>query len=340
MGFQRSHGGFPATPESRLAETGPARSYRFSTGFCIPQALRYVDEFSFRRAKPEIERKGGFLPITGSVIGVHRPYLMKISKTALWLSVIDALLVLTASASGILLKSIYARETPSWAAEGMGQDIVNLVAGVALVIAAYGVNKGSVKAFLVWSGVLLYLLYAYIIYAFDVHLNRLFLVYVAILGLSFYALVVSVIHLHLDSLHASFSAKIPARLVSVFFLVLGLVFSLLWLLEEIPALVTGTIPPSVTQANLPTNPVHILDLGLSLPAMLMTALLLWRRKLLGSLLAGPLLVFSILTGTAILVIFLVMSSQGMPTSVGVEAFIATIIVVSLVLSWLFLRAVK
>lgn len=50
------------------------------------------------------------------------------------------------------------------------------------------VSKGSVKAFLVWSGVPLYLIYAYVIYAFDIHFNRLFLVYVAILGLSFVAL--------------------------------------------------------------------------------------------------------------------------------------------------------
>ena len=74
--------------------------------------------------------------------------------------------------------------------------------------------------------------------------------------------------------------------------------------------------------------------------MIITALLLWRRKLLGYLLAGPLLVFSILTGTAILVIFLVTSIKGMPTSVGVEAFIAVIIVVSLVLSVLYLREVN
>ena len=265
---------------------------------------------------------------------------MKISKTALWLSVLDALLVLLASASGILLKSIYARETPSWAVQGIGQDIVNLVAVVVLCIAAYYVNKGSVKAFLVWNGVLLYLLYAYIIYAFDIHLNSLFLVYVAILGLSFYALVGSVIHMHLDSLHASFSVTTKARLVSVFLLVLGIVFSLLWLREEIPALVAGTIPLSVTQANVPTNPVHILDLGLYLPAMLMTALLLWRRKLLGYLLAGPLLVFCSLMGTAILVIFLVMSSTGTPTSVGIEAFFAIILVVSLLLSVLYIREVK
>ena len=265
---------------------------------------------------------------------------MKISKTVLWLSVIDALLVLLASASGILLKNIYARETPSWAAQAIGQDIVNLVAVVVLCIAAYFVNKGSVKAFLIWSGVLLYLIYAYVIYAFDVHLNSLFLVYVAILGLSFYALVGSVIHIHLASLHVSFSATTKARLVSVFFLVLGILFYVLWLREDIPALITGTIPPSVTQANLPTNPVHILDLGLYLPAMLMTALLLWRRKLLGYLLAGPLLVFSILTETAIFVIFLVMSSTGTPTSVGIEAFFALIIVVSLVLTVLYLREVK
>ena len=101
---------------------------------------------------------------------------MNISKTVLRLSVLAALLVLLASVSGISLTSIYARETPSWAVQGIGQDIVNIVAVALLLIAVYFVNKGSVKAFLVWSGVLLYLIYAYVIYAFDVHLNRLFLV--------------------------------------------------------------------------------------------------------------------------------------------------------------------
>lgn len=68
---------------------------------------------------------------------------MKIAKSALWLSVIDALLVLLASASGLFLKSIYARETPSWAAQGMSQDIVNLVAVVVLFIAAYFVMSSK-----------------------------------------------------------------------------------------------------------------------------------------------------------------------------------------------------
>jgi len=265
---------------------------------------------------------------------------MKITKTPLLLSVLVAFLVLIASAAGIFLKSIYARETLSGAVQGIGQDIVNLVAIVVLLIATYFINKGSFKAILVWSGVLLYLLYAYVIYAFDVHFNSLFLVYVAILGLSFYVLVGSVIHMHLNDLSATFSANTRAKAVSIFLFILGSVFALLWLREEIPALLTGTIPLSDTEVNMPTNPVHVLDLAFFLPGVFLTALLLWKRKTLGYLLAGPLLVFCALMGTAILVIFLVMSSKGMSTSIGVEAFIALIIAVSLILSVLYIREVK
>ena len=265
---------------------------------------------------------------------------MRISKTALWLSVLVAFLVLIASSAGLFLKSLYAMETMSWTVQAYGQDIANIVAAAALFIAVYFVSKGSVKAFLVWIGVLIALIYPYIIYAFAIHFNSLFLVYVAIVGLSFYTLVGSLMHLHLDNLQPSFAATTKARPVSVFLLLVAVLFALLWLSEDIPALLTGKIPPSVTENGLLTNPVHVLDLGLLLPGMIITGVLLWRRKLLGYLLAIPLLVFNILTGTAILVIFLVMSMKGMPTSVGVEAFIAIIIVVSLVLSVLYLREVN
>ncbi|SRR6266496_3844726 len=73
---------------------------------------------------------------------------MKSSKTALWLSVIDALLVLVASFAGLFLESTYARETTSYALQSVGHDIENSVAAVALLITVYFVSKGSVKAFL------------------------------------------------------------------------------------------------------------------------------------------------------------------------------------------------
>src|SRR6266496_3900482 len=114
---------------------------------------------------------------------------MKISRLSLWLTLAIAILVIISSSAGLFIKSIYARETLSWMVQAYGQDIANLVAAAALLSAVYFVSKGSVKAFLVWIGVLLSLLYPYVIYAFDIHFNSLFLVYVALVGLSFYTLV-------------------------------------------------------------------------------------------------------------------------------------------------------
>ncbi|MBA3822674.1 MAG: hypothetical protein H0X24_02075, partial [Ktedonobacterales bacterium] len=148
---------------------------------------------------------------------------------ALWLSLIAAILVVIASAAGIVSTDTYVRETSSGAIQGMSQDIVNLVAVTILLISAYFVNRGSIKAFLVWSGVLIYLVYTYTIYAFAVHYNRLFLLYVAILGLSLYALVVTVVTPHLDRLAPIVALTTKARPVSVFFGVVALLFYGQWL---------------------------------------------------------------------------------------------------------------
>ncbi len=265
---------------------------------------------------------------------------MKISKASLWLSVLIAFLVLMASSAGLFLKSTYARETTSYALQGVGQDIENSVAAATLLMLVYFMCKGSLKAFLLWIGVLIALIYSYVIYAFAIHFNSLFFVYVAILGLSFYTLVGSLMRLHLESLQPAFATITRARPASIFLLIVAFLFYFLWLSEDIPALLAGKIPQSVIENGLLTNPVHVLDMGLLLPAFIITAILLWRRKLLGYLLAVPLLVFSILTGLGILAIFVVMGYHGMPTSIGIELFFAIIVLISIVLSWFFVRDVK
>lgn len=265
---------------------------------------------------------------------------MNISKIALWLSVLVAILVLLASGAGLVSASIYARETMSWKLQTYGQDIANLVAVVALLLAVYFVNRGSVTAFLIWVGILLALIYAYVIYAFALHFNSLFLLYVAILGLSVYALVIGILNTNMEYLQSYTPARITARSVSVFLLLIAVLFAVQWLSEDIPALMGGKIPQSVVENGMLTNPVHVLDLGMILPAMVIASIALWRRKLLGYLFALPLLVFCTLTGIGILAAFLVMSSRGVATSVGVEVFFAAIIVVSLVLSVFYARTVK
>lgn len=265
---------------------------------------------------------------------------MNISKSSLWLTLTIAILVLIASIAGLTLKSTYARETISYAIQAMGQDIANLVSIMTLLIAVFFVFRGSVKALLIWIGALLTLVYAYVIYAFAAHFNSLFLVYVAILGLSFYTIFGSVLDLQTDRLQPHFVTITRARAVSVYLLLVAVLFALLWLSQDIPAIVGGKAPQSVTESGLLTNPVHVLDLGLYLPAMIITAVLLWRRQFLGYFFAIPLLVFSILTGIGILAIDVVAFVRGMPVSLGVDLFIVVIIVVSLILSVLYVREVK
>src|SRR5690606_14556253 len=104
----------------------------------------------------------------------------------IWTGVI-ALLVVTCSTAGLVDPRVYAQETQNWALQGQGQDIGNLLAVVALVVTAVRYRSGSARAGLLWLGTLLYLIYAFTVYAMAVHLNYLFLLYVAVLGLSSWA---------------------------------------------------------------------------------------------------------------------------------------------------------
>lgn len=265
---------------------------------------------------------------------------MRNSKSTLWLSLFIATLVLLASGAGILLPNTYARETTSWAIQAVAQDSANLVSVAVLVIAAYFVHKGSVRALLVWMGALLTLLYAYVIYAFAAHFNSLFLVYVAIVGLSFYTFLSNLLSLHADALQSNFVAVTRARVVSIYLLLVAVLFALLWLSQDIPAILTGKTPQGVAESGLLTNPVHVLDLGFYLPAMIITAILLWRRHFLGYFFAIPMLVFSILTGIGVIAIDVVTGIRGMPTSPGLDLFMAAIVVVSVILCLLYGREVQ
>ncbi|CAM3632756.1 hypothetical protein [Smaragdicoccus niigatensis] len=100
-----------------------------------------------------------------------------------------ALLVTLASLLGLFATWPYAQETENWVLQARGQDVGNLLAVVVLIASAIRMRAGSVRAAQLWVGTLVYLLYAYTVYAFAVHFGRLFLCYVAILGLAFYTLI-------------------------------------------------------------------------------------------------------------------------------------------------------
>jgi low temperature requirement protein LtrA len=100
-----------------------------------------------------------------------------------WLTVTISVLVLVTSSAGIFIKNTYAKESISWALQAIGQDMANIVSIPMFLACSYFANnnnkKESIKALTVWMGVMFFLVYAFAIYAFDIHYNSLFLVYVA-----------------------------------------------------------------------------------------------------------------------------------------------------------------
>src|SRR5687768_10792482 len=111
---------------------------------------------------------------------------------SIWLrlSVLIAFLATAGSLVGILFdETIYGQETANWAAQSVGQDIANLIAFPAFVVAAFYAARGSMRAYLVWLGLLVYSAYTYAIYSFALHFGPLFLVWVATFGLSIYTLI-------------------------------------------------------------------------------------------------------------------------------------------------------
>ena len=69
---------------------------------------------------------------------------MKLPRIHIWTSVLAGIFMAVASAAGIFLSSTYLKESSFWAAQGTGQDYINLfIVFPALLISAYLISKGS-----------------------------------------------------------------------------------------------------------------------------------------------------------------------------------------------------
>lgn len=204
------------------------------------------------------------------------------------------------------MDSVYSRETKNFAAQGVGQDIANLIAYPILLLLAWAAGRESVRAYLAWLGVLVFSVYSYAIYAFDVRFNALFLVYVAVLGLSIYALIGGLAAVDPVRVKAAFGSRAPVRSTCIVLVVVAAMFYIQWLSEDIPAILEGRTLQSVLDAGLPTSPVHVLDMAVLLPAVLVTGVLLSKRRAWGFVLAPVLLTALILLAVGIVTLMAVL----------------------------------
>jgi hypothetical protein len=196
-----------------------------------------------------------------------------------------------------------------------------------------------VRATLVSLGLMIYVVYSYVLYAFFVHFGPWFLAYVAVLGLSAYALFGSVLQTNMDQVSQLLGINRKTNLASALLFVFGLLFGLQWLSEIVPALVSGATPKGVTAIGAFVNPIHVLDLAFLLPGMIVTAVSVRKRRPLGLLFALPLLTFAAVMGIAILLMFFAQRAQGIEIPPAPFAVITIVVLTGLFGAYSFSRGI-
>jgi len=224
-----------------------------------------------------------------------------------WLTLSVALL----AAAGLLAADrIYNQETSVLFDQATAQDVVTLLpVAPLLAYLAVSARRGSLSAFLCLPGLLAFTVYNYAIYAFSIHFGPLFLVWVAILGLSIFTLVGALATADMPAIKQRFAGRAMPR-PAWFLIVVAVLFVLLWLSEIVPSLLAGDPSRSARDWNVPTNPVHVLDLAFFLPAAVTSGILLLRRRPLGYATAAGQLVWIALTCVPILITPLVANARG------------------------------
>ncbi len=245
------------------------------------------------------------------------------SKIFTTLITLLALSVTVSSLGGILMDDMYIRETANWRAQSIAQDIVDLVLGVPLLIyAAFTWQRGRCTSLFLLAGTLLFFLYTFIIYAFDVHFNRFFLLYCLSLGLTFYTLMYVMLTLKHDELKNWFVMTKKATYAIIFMYVVAFVFYFLWLSSIVPPMLRGEIPKELVEVGLPTNPVHIIDLVFFLPSLIIIAVMMKKGKWQAYFMAASFMVFSVVMALSIagLIIYMELAGVGSGYAVAIAMF--------------------
>lgn len=179
---------------------------------------------------------------------------------------------------------VYAYNAERVVAEGVGWDFVTLLLAVpALLLAVPRIAAGSLRARLFAMGILGYLFYQYLMYAMFWAFGPLFVPFILLYALSAVAIVWIVSTIEVATLPVRFSTRFPARTMAVASGLMGLQLVLMWS-QRIAAGYRGDWETAALLGT-PTMAVQALDLGIIVPLAFATAVLAWRKRPWGYLLA-------------------------------------------------------
>ncbi|MDF2557251.1 MAG: hypothetical protein K0R71_1079 [Bacillales bacterium] len=206
-------------------------------------------------------------------------------KTAYNLSILIVILSSVTSIGGLLIDNLYQDNTfvkSAW----HGNDLVTLFVAVPVLIATLIFSKrGSHKAQLIWLGLLDYMLYNFAFYLFGASFNTFFLLYVALLALSIYAMIFVMIGIDSNQIGAQFTRKTPVKIIGGYMLFVAIGLSIVYIAQSVLFIVNDKIPAIVEKSGHPTSIIFALDLTLLIPALVLGAILIFKRQPWGYILA-------------------------------------------------------
>jgi hypothetical protein len=224
-------------------------------------------------------------------VDLRHAHMLTVARTLSW---IVAAVVFAAALASEVARELYVDETP-WAREAFrGGDLVTLLVAVPLLVASLVlVARGSVRAIPVWIGVLFYTLYMYAYAVFGATFNDAFLLHIAAFSLSMFALGCALPAIDLDAVAQEFAGNRWAKAVGIFMVIVGAGQGALWVFVVVRNAVSGELIE-----NIPVSGQHLvfaLDLSLLVPMLIVSGVLLARRRPSGFLLGTAMAVMGAIT---------------------------------------------
>ena len=224
-------------------------------------------------------------------VDLRHAHMLTVARMLSW---IVAGVVFAAALASEVARELYVDETP-WAREAFrGGDLVTLLVAVPLLVASLVlVARGSIRAIPVWIGVLFYTLYMYAYAVFGATFNDAFLLHIAAFSLSMFALACALPAIDLDAVAKEFVGNRWAKAVGIFMAVVGIGQGALWVFVVVRNAVSGELIE-----NIPVSGQHLvfaLDLSLLVPMLIVSGVLLARRRPSGFLLGTAMAVMGAIT---------------------------------------------
>ncbi|WP_296823731.1 hypothetical protein, partial [Sulfurovum sp.] len=97
---------------------------------------------------------------------------------------------------------------------------------------------------------------------------------------------------------------------------------------------------NVSDYNLLVNPVHVLDIAIALPGLIITSILLIRKHQLGFIFSPVFLVFTIILTIALIAMVIMLKIKGINDETSVAGIFIILTIISSVLLTLFFKNIK